>query len=164
MSHANLVVVPRKTTHFAKQLTQPFSKRTLFRAVRVMGPSLIALAFTGLANLAHASSGAMALIGLRMMPTFPWPPLKFRKAGLPRYGFKADLSDGAFLLVLLFKHAPCVHSLPTSLLLSFVSLQTETCLPALSRAGVLSRCRHSSLTTLPQGLSVDRDGDFSACR
>jgi len=31
----------------------------------------------------------MARIGLRMMPTFPWPPLKFRTAGFPRYGLKA---------------------------------------------------------------------------
>jgi hypothetical protein len=30
-----------------------------------------------------------------MMPPFPWSPLKFRKAGFPRYGFKAGLSDGA---------------------------------------------------------------------
>jgi hypothetical protein len=38
----------------------------------------------------------MALIGLRMMPTFPSSPLKFRKAGFPRYGFKAGSSDDAF--------------------------------------------------------------------
>jgi hypothetical protein len=31
-----------------------------------------------------------------MMPTFPSPPLKFRTAGFPRYGFKAGLSDEAF--------------------------------------------------------------------
>jgi hypothetical protein len=31
-----------------------------------------------------------------MMPTFPLPPLKFRTAGFPRYGFKAGLSDEAF--------------------------------------------------------------------
>jgi hypothetical protein len=30
------------------------------------------------------------------MPTFPSPPLKFRTAGLPRYGFKAGISDEAF--------------------------------------------------------------------
>ena len=30
------------------------------------------------------------------MPTFPSPPLKFRTAGFPRYGFKAGLSDEAF--------------------------------------------------------------------
>ena len=38
----------------------------------------------------------MARTGLRMMPTFPSPPLKFRTAGFPRYGFKAGLSDEAF--------------------------------------------------------------------
>jgi len=31
-----------------------------------------------------------------MMPTFPLPPLKFRTAGFPRYGFKAGLSDETF--------------------------------------------------------------------
>ena len=31
----------------------------------------------------------MALIGLRMMPTFPSSPLRFRTAGFPRYGSKA---------------------------------------------------------------------------
>jgi hypothetical protein len=38
----------------------------------------------------------MARTGLRMMPTFPSSPLKFRMAGFPRYGFKASLSDRAF--------------------------------------------------------------------
>ncbi len=42
------------------------------------------------------SGKAMARTGLRMMPTFPLPPLKFRTAGFPRYGFKAGLSDAAF--------------------------------------------------------------------
>jgi hypothetical protein len=37
----------------------------------------------------------MALIGLRMMPTFPSPPLKFRTVGFPQYGFKASMSAGA---------------------------------------------------------------------
>ena len=45
------------------------------------------------------SGKAMALIGLRMMPTFPSPPLKFRTASFPRYGFKAGLSDEAFPMV-----------------------------------------------------------------
>ena len=39
---------------------------------------------------------AVARIGLRMMPPFPPPSLKFRKAGFPRYGFKAGISDSAF--------------------------------------------------------------------
>src|SRR6266404_6048134 len=42
------------------------------------------------------SGRAMARIGLRMMPTFPSPSLKFRTAGFPQYGSKAGMSDGAF--------------------------------------------------------------------
>ena len=38
----------------------------------------------------------MARIGLRMMPPFPWSPLKFRTARFPQYGFKAGVSGGAF--------------------------------------------------------------------
>ena len=47
-------------------------------------------------NTTALSGKAMARTGLRMMPTFPLPPLKFRTAGFPRYGFKAGLSDAAF--------------------------------------------------------------------
>jgi len=36
----------------------------------------------------------MARTGLRMMPTSPWSPLKFRTVGFPQYGFKAGMSDG----------------------------------------------------------------------
>jgi hypothetical protein len=38
----------------------------------------------------------MARTGLRMMPTFPSLPLKFRKAGFTRYGFKVGMSGGVF--------------------------------------------------------------------
>jgi hypothetical protein len=95
-----------------------------------------------------------ALSGLRMMPLFPPSSLKFRTAGFPQYGFKADISGGAFLLVPLLKPAPGIHSFFVSLLLPFVSIQTEAWYPALSRAGILSRYRHSSLTALPQGSSL----------
>ena len=44
----------------------------------------------------NLSGKAMARTGLRMMPTFPSPPLKFRTASFPRYGFKAGMSDKAF--------------------------------------------------------------------
>jgi hypothetical protein len=97
------------------------------------------------------SSRMGALNGLRMMPLFPPSPLKFRTAGFPRYGFKADLSGRAFLLVPLLKPAPGMHGFFVSLLPPFVSIQTEAWLPALSRAGILSRYRPSSLTALPQG-------------
>jgi hypothetical protein len=48
----------------------------------------------------------MARTGLRMMPTFPSPPLKFRTAGFPRYGFKASMSDETFLIGDRVKPAP----------------------------------------------------------
>jgi hypothetical protein len=38
----------------------------------------------------------MARSGLRMMPTFPSPSLKFRTVSFPQYGFKVGMSDGAF--------------------------------------------------------------------
>ena len=78
----------------------------------------------------------------------------FRTAGFPQYGFKADISGGAFPLVLLLKPAPGIHSFFVSLLPPFVLIQTEAWYPALSRAGILSRYRHSSLTALPQGSSL----------
>ena len=45
------------------------------------------------------------------MPTFPLPPLKFRTAGFPRYGFKAGVSDEAFPMhwFAFVLRALCVH-------------------------------------------------------
>jgi hypothetical protein len=60
---------------------------------------------------------AMALIGLRMMPTFPSPPLKFRTASFPRYGFKAGLSDEAFpthWFAFVLRALPAVTVIPCS--------------------------------------------------
>ena len=50
------------------------------------------------------------------MPTFPLPPLKFRTAGFPRYGFKAGMSDAAFPVIWFASvlRALCCH--PNSLL------------------------------------------------
>jgi hypothetical protein len=61
-------VVLRKTTHLAKRLAQPFSRRNLLHAARVMGPTLLAISFAGVANVAHAQgtmdfSGAQTLMG-----------------------------------------------------------------------------------------------------
>jgi hypothetical protein len=84
------------------------------------GPSR-SLVFTRKALSSSAScrlSGkAMALIGLRMMPTFPSPPLKFRTASFPRYGFKAGLSDEAFPVVwfaIVLRALPAVTVIPCS--------------------------------------------------
>ena len=43
----------------------------------------------GRKDVPQGSGRTMARTGLRMMPTFPSSPLKFRTAGFPRYGFKA---------------------------------------------------------------------------
>jgi hypothetical protein len=58
----------------------------------------------------------MARTGLRMMPTFPSPPLRFRTAGFPRYGSKASLSDGVCLSPLAVKRAPRMPARSGSLL------------------------------------------------
>ena len=70
MSHRSSIVLPRKTAHLAKRLAQPFSKRKLLRAARVMGPTLVALTFAGLTNVAHAQ-GTMDFSGAQtLMTTF----------------------------------------------------------------------------------------------
>ena len=60
-SHA---VIPRSTTLLAKRLAQPFFRRNLLHATRVLWPTLVALTFT---SIAHAQgtmdfSGAQTLI------------------------------------------------------------------------------------------------------
>jgi hypothetical protein len=57
----------------------------------------------------------MARTGLRMMPTFPSPSLKFRTASFPRYGFKASLSGHACLPDDAVKPAPGMPTSPGSL-------------------------------------------------
>jgi len=62
----------------------------------------------------------MARTGLRMMPTFPSPSLKFRTAGSPQYGFKASLSGRACPADITVKPAPGVPALSASLPRPFV--------------------------------------------
>jgi hypothetical protein len=50
----------------------------------------------------------MAQTGLRMMPTFPSPSLKFRTAGFPQYGFKASMSSTTFRRTFVVKPTPGV--------------------------------------------------------
>jgi hypothetical protein len=65
-----------------------------------------------------ASGRAKARSGLRMMPTFPLPSLKFRTAGFPQYGFKAGRSDRAFPFFASSRqtvcHCPSCSPLPSS--------------------------------------------------
>jgi hypothetical protein len=64
------------------------------------------------------SGRAKARSGLRMMPTFPLPSLKFRTAGFPQYGFKAGRSDKAFPFDASLRrtvcHCPSCSPLPSS--------------------------------------------------
>ena len=64
----------------------------------------------------------MARTELRMMPTFPSSPLKFRTAGFPQYGFKAGVSAGAFpAAALTVSRPPGLHPafVPTASSVSF---------------------------------------------
>jgi hypothetical protein len=54
------------------------------------------------------SGRTMARTGLRMMPTFPLSPLRFRTAGFPQYGSKAGISDRAFPKSRTVKPAPSI--------------------------------------------------------
>ena len=74
-----------------------------------------------------------ALNGLRMMPLFPPPPLKFRTAGFPGYGFKAGMSDGAFLSLRSLKPAPDIRDYFVGLHPSFAWARSDIRFPVLSR-------------------------------
>jgi hypothetical protein len=82
-------------TDGSTQETQGRKRWTLRQLEGVVNHS-IAGANTVWRGKCSVSGKAMARAGLRMMPTFPLPSLKFRTAGFPPYGFKAGLSDAAF--------------------------------------------------------------------
>src|SRR5215475_4135902 len=91
----------------------------------------------------------MARTGLRMMPTFPSPPLKFRTAGFPQYGFKVGLSKGAF------PAGGVQLSRPSGLHPSLVIPAFNLDISALCRSSCALEHRHSSsLAALPQGSSL----------
>src|SRR6266511_832924 len=95
----------------------------------------------------------MARTGLRMMPTFPSPSLKFRTAGFPRYGFKASISDEAFLTDSEVKPAPGMPS--SSVSLSHPSRDSAPGCPSgsASRDTRISsrRCLRGTYSSRPQG-------------
>jgi len=74
MSNSSRIVLPLSRSHKphrlarrARRRSQPFFQQKLLRAARVMGPTLLALAFAGVANVAHAQgtidfSGANTLM------------------------------------------------------------------------------------------------------
>ena len=91
----------------------------------------------------------MARTGLRMMPTSPSPPLKFRTVGFPQYGFKAGLAEGAFPA-----RRPIVAPLWFASLLRAPRFQT--CLSPLGVGAVvrLSAAIRATVVALPQGSSL----------
>jgi predicted permease len=102
-----------------------------------------------LAERRFASGRTVARSGLRMMPTFPSPSLKFRKAGFPRSGFKASVSDRAF---------PSIREFVAALGLrpSFVLPASTVGFPVLCRRNVarLSTAIRAATAALPQGPSL----------
>jgi hypothetical protein len=95
----------------------------------------------------------MALIGLRMMPTFPSPPLKFRTAGFPRYGFKASLSVGAFQRCNELKSTPDMRSSSRCSSPAFARFRAPNGLWAQSPTRRTPRraAVHAASAALPQG-------------
>ena len=102
----------------------------------------------------RVSGKAMARTGLRMMPTFPSPPLKFRTAGFPQYGFKAGLSEGAFPL-----RRPIVAPLWFASLLRAPRFQTCSSPLGVGAVVRLSAAIRATVVALPQGSSL-RSGLF----
>jgi hypothetical protein len=93
----------------------------------------------------------MARIGLRMMPTFPSPPLKFRTVGFPQYGFKASISDGAFLNRNLVKPAPGIPARLLSLHPSSAHFRCRYPPGSVSRStrASMSRCSRNLCLSAP---------------
>ena len=85
----------------------------------------------------------MARTGLRMMPTFPSPPLKSRTVGFPQYGLKASMSDRACLNGVSVKSAPGIPSPPHSLPPPFALVGRGKAPGSESRAARASECRCS---------------------
>ncbi len=94
------------------------------------------------------SGRAMARTGLRMMPTSPSSPLKFRTAGFPRYGFKAGLSGRAFPRgVHVSRRLVGVHpSCPP-----LANRESPVCVGDVAR---MSTAMRAAFTALPQGPSL----------
>ena len=93
--------------------------------------------------------------GLRMMPTFPPPPLSFRTAGFPQYGWKVGLSDRAFPRVAQVKPAPSIPHATSRLAPALRALCNSTLRPALSQDRELSGAPPcEELPPLPQRPSL----------
>jgi hypothetical protein len=93
----------------------------------------------------------MARTGLRMMPTFPSPSLKFRTVGFPQYGFKASMSDAACRPTATVKPVPGMPVTAARLRLPFARVRGRTTPGSVSRSvgAFTCRCARGS-ASLPQ--------------
>jgi len=93
--------------------------------------------------------------GLRMMPTFPPPPLSFRTAGFPQYGWKVGLSGSAFPHVAQVKPAPGMPCASRRFASTLRALRCPTLRPALCRnSGLGGALPFEESTPLPQRSSL----------
>ena len=95
----------------------------------------------------------MARTGLRMMPTFPSSPLKFRTVSFPQSGFKASLSGRACPDGGAVEPAPGMPATSSGLHRPFARVRRGTPLPGSeSRRARASACRCArDRVSLPQG-------------
>ena len=93
--------------------------------------------------------------GLRMMPTFPPPPLSFRTASFPQYGWKVGLSGSAFPHVAQVKPAPGIPCASRRFASALSAPRCSTLRPALCRnSGTGSALPCEELSPLPQRPSL----------
>ena len=93
--------------------------------------------------------------GLRMMPTFPPPPLSFRTVRFPQYGWKVGLSGSAFPHVTQVKPAPGIPCVSRRFASALRALRCHTLRPALCRNGGLGGALpFEEISPLPQRSSL----------
>ncbi len=93
--------------------------------------------------------------GLRMMPTFPPPPLSFRTASFPQYGWKVGLSGSAFPRVAQVKPAPGIPCSSRRFASALRAPRCPTLRPALCRNSEIgSTLPCEELSPLPQRPSL----------
>jgi hypothetical protein len=89
------------------------------------------------------------------MPTFPPPPLSFRMAGFPQYGWKAGLSDDAFPHAPQVKPAPSIPCASRRFAFALRALRGHTLHPALRQDGGLGDAPpFEEISPLPQRSSL----------
>jgi hypothetical protein len=93
--------------------------------------------------------------GLRMMPTFPPPPLSFRTVSFPQYGWKVGLSGSAFPHAAQVKPAPGMPCVSCRFASALRVLRSLTLCPALCQnRGLGGTLPFEEISPLPQRSSL----------